>query len=234
MQGTRRADEKYYDVAGSGSLGERLLIRARDKMFADFCRIAAPRRSDRVLDVGVSDFITDGANFLERLYPYPEQITACGLGDGADFKVRFPRVAYIRIEAGMRLPFEDRKFDIATANAVLEHVGSVGKQREFVGELLRVASRVFLTVPNRYFPVEHHTALPLLHWTDATFAWACGVTGKSHWALPENLTLMTKAKLRSLVPANVEYRIGHTGIRLGPMSSNLYLSLQLLRRQPPT
>ena len=36
-------------------------------------------------------------------------------------------------------------------------------------ELCRVAGRVFISVPNRYFPVEHHTAIPLLHFWDKGF-----------------------------------------------------------------
>jgi hypothetical protein len=34
-----------------------------------------------------------------------------------------------------------------------------------VADCLRVARRgIFLTTPNRWFPVEFHTQLPLLHW----------------------------------------------------------------------
>ena len=61
------------------------------------------------------------------------------------------------------MPFADKAFDIAVSNAVLEHVGAEQHQAAFVRELSRVARRVFISVPNRYFPVEHHTAIPLLH-----------------------------------------------------------------------
>jgi hypothetical protein len=63
---------------------------------------------------------------------------------------------------GQALPFADSAFDILTSNAALERVGSLENQRSFLRELLRVGKKIFVTVPNRLFPVEHHTAIPLL------------------------------------------------------------------------
>ena len=33
-----------------------------------------------------------------------------------------------------------------------------------MSEALRVAPRAFVTTPNRWFPIEVHTRLPLVHW----------------------------------------------------------------------
>lgn len=125
-----------------------------------------PTPSSRILDVGVSDVISDAANVLERSYPFPEKVTACGVGECIEFQREYPNIAYRRIEPNTRLPFDDNAFDVAMANAVLEHVGSHENQRLFVSELARVSRRAFITVPNRFFPIEHHTAIPLLHFTD--------------------------------------------------------------------
>src|SRR5262249_20248051 len=151
-----------------------------------------PAPDDAILDVGVSDVVNDAANMLERRYPHPDRITALGLGHGEDFCAAFPQTAYTHIEPNRRLPFDDKTVTIAASNAVLEHVGSAGDQAFFVGELMRVARRVFVTVPNRYFPVEHHTAIPVLHFWDTTFAPACRWLGKDEWADQKNLILMTR------------------------------------------
>ncbi len=126
------------------------------------------------------------------------------------------------------MPFVDEAFDIAVSNAVLEHVGSRAAQVGFVRELRRVARKAFITVPNRYFPVEHHTGLPFVHFRDATFARfrACNLTGKNKWATSTELILMSKSNLRSFAPDGSKPTIGYTGLLLGPFSSNLYLSLQ--------
>ena len=218
-------DERYYQAVPSGSLAERALVIARDRIYADFTRLMQPQQHDRIIDVGVSDVVSAGANLLERLYPHPEQITAVGLGDGREFKAAYPRVAYRRIEPHVRLPFPDRAFDIACSNAVVEHLGSPEHQRAFIAELCRIAPRVFLTVPNRRFLIEHHTALPFAAWTDTTFKIACRLARTSEWADPANLILMSRRSFAALCPPGPRARLGYTGFRLGPLSSNLYLCL---------
>jgi hypothetical protein len=156
-------------------------------MYADFLRILVPVPSARLLDMGVSDVVGEGANMLERLYPYPDHITAAGLGEGQHFRAAFPTV---QIKPSRPLPFKYGEFDIACANAVLEHVGARELQRSFIRELARVGRRVFLTVPHRYFPVEHHTAIPLLHFTDPTFRLATPAgrtTSRRRRALPRTI-----------------------------------------------
>ena len=225
MDGMSLKDAKYYEAVAPRSAAEKLLVTARDRIYADFIREMRPAPTDRILDVGISDVLNDSANVLERKYPYPEQITACGLGDAFEFQVEFPAVRYVRIEPNARLPFRMREFDIATANAVLEHVGSPENQAFFVSELCRVAKRVFISVPHRYFPVEHHTALPLVHYFERTFQRACAMTGKAEWTRPENLILMSRRRLRELVPNRTrKVSVGYTGLRLGPLSSNLFLA----------
>jgi hypothetical protein len=104
---------------------------------------------------------------------------------------------------------------------VLEHVGSLGHQALFVSELMRVAHKVFVSVPHRYFPVEHHTGIPFLHFWDRTFATACRYLDKAEWADERNLILMSRDRLESLGPPHAV--IANTGLNLGPLSSNLML-----------
>ncbi|NDV87920.1 methyltransferase domain-containing protein [Aurantimonas aggregata] len=217
-------DKEYYEVIANRSIAEKLLVRARNKMHADFLRLVRPSAETTILDVGVSDVQVKGANWLESVYAYPAKISACGLGKGGAFKAAFPEINYTTIVPNERLPYPDSAFDVVTANAVLEHVGSVANQRAFVAELSRVGRLVFLTVPHRYFPIEHHTSIPFLHFFDRSFALACTIAGKERWLKPENLIMMSRAHLRSLAPANST--IGYTGIGLGPFSSNLFLYSQ--------
>jgi len=216
-------DGQYYAVATPGSIPEKIAAMARDKIYADFLRLCSPSASDRILDVGVSDVVGDAANVLERRYSPQDKIMAVGLGLGDTFKVSFPQIQYRQILANEALPFEDGSFDIVTSNAVLEHVGSSENQRFFMSELARVGGSVFVTVPHRYFPIEHHTAVPFLHWFDPSFTLACRLFGKEKWTAPENLILMSERRLRDVCPARTAVEIGRTGFMLGPWSSNLYL-----------
>ena len=67
-------------------------------------------------------------------------------------------------------------------------------------EALRVGRRVFLTTPNRWFPVEVHTRLPLVHWLpDSLAGRVYDLTGRS-WARENHL--LGPAELRALFPVS--------------------------------
>jgi hypothetical protein len=226
MTAVNRLDKKYYRALPAHSLGERVAIAARNRIYNDFIRVCRPEANDSILDIGVSDVVGDAANMLEQKYPYPEKITALGLGSAEDFRAAFPAVRYVRIAPNRPLPFKEDAFDIATANAVLEHVGSRDNQEFFIGEMLRVARKIFVSVPNRLFPVEHHTAIPFLHFWNRSFIFACKMMNADDWLDEKNLILMSKAELATLVPSLPETEVDYTGIRLGRFSSNLFLTVE--------
>jgi hypothetical protein len=142
-------------------------LRSRERKLQLFLDLLSPGPETSVVDVGVTDAPFGGGssdNFFEALYPWPERITAVGRTELDRFAAAFPEVRAVRAD-GRELPFEDRAFDIGFSNAVVEHVaGGRDGQRQFVHELCRVARRVFVTTPNRWFPLEVHTLLPFVHW----------------------------------------------------------------------
>jgi hypothetical protein len=226
MSADKRLDKKYYRAMPAHSFGERVAIAARNRIYDDFIRVCRPDPNASILDIGISDVVGDAANMLERKYPYPEKITAAGLGSAEDFRAAFPSVRYVRIAPNRPLPFKEEAFDIATSNAVLEHVGSRDNQEYFIGEMLRVARKIFVSVPNRLFPVEHHTAIPFLHFWNKSFMFACKMMNAVDWLDEKNLIFMSKAELVTLVPSLPEAEVDYTGIRLGRFSSNLFLAVE--------
>src|SRR5437763_4483417 len=145
-------------------------MRSRRRTLDLFLETMKPGPQSTVVDVGVTDApfgsgSTD--NFFEALYPWPDRITGVGKTELDRFAAAFPRVRTVRAD-GRDLPFADGEFDLGFSNAVVEHVaGGRDGQRQFVHELSRVANRVFVTTPNRWFPLEVHTLRPFVHWLPA-------------------------------------------------------------------
>jgi Methyltransferase domain len=148
-------------------VASRVSMRSRERKLQLFLELLRPGPETTVVDVGVTDApFGDGStdNFFEALYPWPARITAVGHTELDRFAAAFREVSVVRAD-GRDLPFADGEFDVAFSNAVVEHVeGGRDGQRAFVHELCRVAERVFVTTPNRWFPVEVHTLLPFVHW----------------------------------------------------------------------
>lgn len=95
------------------------------------------------------------------------------------------------------MPFRDRNFDVVHSSAVLEHVGSRENQAAFIQDMWRVALKgIFLTMPNRWFPIEFHAVLPLAHWLPAPlFRKTPRALGKDFFADEENLNLLSRRDL---------------------------------------
>jgi hypothetical protein len=148
-------------------VASRVSLRSRERKLRLFHELLRPGPETTVVDVGVTDAAFGAGstnNFFEALYPWPDRITAVGVTGLDRFAEAFPQVRAVRAD-GRELPFADGEFDLGFTNAVVEHVGGGREeQRRFVHELCRVSRRVFVTTPNRFFPLEVHTLVPFAHW----------------------------------------------------------------------
>ena len=190
-------------------LADAISLRSRRRKLALFLELMRPDPSTSVLDIGVDEVSLgdpggEGGcrthNLLEEDYPWPERITALGLHDGGRFRERYPQIPYVQGDA-CALPFGDASFDVVHSNAVIEHVGARERQEAFVREALRVGRRVFVTTPNRWFPVEVHTRLPLVHWLPEPFANRAYDLARMPWAKENHL--LGSSGLRALFPGPV-------------------------------
>jgi len=196
-------------------LVDSISLRSRERKLRLFLEELRPTADTTVLDVGADELgfgEGDGCatmNFFEERYPWPERITALGQHDGVGFRARYPRIPYVQGDA-CALPFEDGAFDIVFSNAVIEHVGGRERQRQFVSEAIRVGRHVFITTPNRRFPIEVHTRLPLVHWLpDAVSHRVYDVTGREIGA---EVDLLTRRSFAQLFPGRV--RVVSLGLTL--------------------
>lgn len=189
-------------------LASRLSFRVRRQMYERFAETTKPAPSTRVLDVGVTpDVSHPELNYFEQLYPYTAQVTATSVEDASNLEDCFPGLTFVQT-SGVTLPFADGQFDVAFSSAVIEHVGDEEHQRIFLAELMRVADLVYVLTPNRWFPIDLHTMLPIIHWLPRPIhQFLLRTLGLDFWAATDNLNLLSRRRLRSLFPASIHVRI---------------------------
>ena len=165
----------------------------RYRMFED---LVALRPEDRIVDVGAG-----WGAALERFNDV-NQIVAIDLKPDASSEwLSTPNVKVVQGD-GTNLPFEEREFDVAFSNSVIEHVPK-SLQPKFAEEMGRVADRYFVQTPNRYFPIEPHYQLPLFQFLPERARKALnrrftlGWQAKGEW---EEITLLSARDLRRLFP----------------------------------
>ena len=126
-------------------------------------------------------------------------------------KVSLKSLSYEKVEAAAGSTVRQvAKLNAGISNAVIEHVGGRDRQRALVREALRVGRSVFVTTPNRWFPVELHTRLPLVHWLPDALshrvyrALGMGFATENH--------LLSRRELAALFPGRV--RVLNLGLTL--------------------
>ncbi len=204
-----------YNVAAPESLPVRIAHYQRRRMFARFLAHSTPADTDTILDVGVtSDRTYTHSNYLEAWCPLKARITAVGIDDASFLETLYPGMRFVPGD-GRDLPFGDGSFDHVHSSAVLEHVGNRANQARFLSELWRVTRKtLFITTPNRGFPVEFHTVLPLVHWLPpATFRGLLRRTGRGFFADEDNLNLLTASDARACLRS-----AGIAGAEVGSVS----------------
>jgi Methyltransferase domain len=223
---TESLPNDQYTLAQPDSLSVRIAVYQRRRMYNRFITESNVCEKDRLLDVGVtSDHSYASSNYLESWYPNKQALTVIGPNDAAFLTQLYPGLKYVKAN-GLSMPFKDLAFDVVHSSAVIEHVGSFDNQIKFVQESCRVSRRsVFLTTPNRWFPMEFHCVLPLVHWLPKPmFRELMRRSGRSFLADECNLNLMDAKSLKCIARQVEGFKLRVSSIALGGWPANLILS----------
>jgi ubiquinone/menaquinone biosynthesis C-methylase UbiE len=187
-------------------LKSKVAYKARVKIYNHFIKMIKPGENCTILDMGVTpDTTLPETNFLEKVYPYTRNITMASIEDASNLEQIFKGTRFVQLDGSGTFPFKNNEFDILFCSAVLEHVGDYDMQRLFIEECARVAKEVYLTTPNKRFPIEFHTYLPCIHWLPRkAHQKILRLFGMHFWAETKNLNLLTRRKLRSLLSSDIQ------------------------------
>jgi hypothetical protein len=210
------------DLGVMDRLKNDLAFQVRRRIFNRFMRECAPAPDSRVADFGVSGNREHPVHyFFESLYPYRDQLTVIGRAAEEEgwFAEAFPGVRFLEADL-QAIPLPTGYFDYGICNAVVEHAGPARQQAALVAEVCRVCRCVLFTTPNKWFPMELHTWLPMLHWLpDHAYRAVLRRLGLDYVADVENLNLLDAASFLALFPAPRRNELIRAGLPLLP--SNL-------------
>jgi len=220
-------NENTYSSGKEQSWRDRAELSARIKIYKSLADHVPLDDLDSIIDVGATaDNKKDSSNFFEKLYPHPGRITALSNQDASWMTEEWAGLKFVQGDA-LSMPFDDKTFDLAFSSAVIEHVGSRANQAAFIQECIRVSKKyVFITTPNRFYPIELHTVLPLIHWLPPkVYRRILKSIGKSFFASESNLNLLSKKDLVSIMSTftGVSYTINT--IRFLGFQSNILLTI---------
>lgn len=176
----------------------KMMRKSRERKLREFLAFIGSNKNINILDVGAADEeYSPYDNYLEKHYPCPENITALSIYSLEMFKKRYPEVNTVTYQGG-RFPFGDKEFDAVYSNAVIEHVGDYASQKKFLEETIRSGKKVYLTTPNKYFLVEPHTNVLLLHWLPKRLFDAYLKVIKKSWATGDYMNLLSYRNLEKM------------------------------------
>lgn len=200
-------------MAHRGKLFHKVQNKFRGKRFEAFQKlldqVLSIKDTASILDVGGSPVYW---NMLPEIYHDRVEIYCL------NFEEEFSKYSGLKpsinvkniVGDGCHMPqFEDRQFDIAHSNSVIEHVGSLQNMAKFASETRRVGNAYYMQTPNYWFPIEPHYTFPFIHW----------LPDAAKMAIFTNLSL-GYAKKCSFETALV--RIDHTRMLSARMMRNFY------------
>ena len=91
--------------------------------------------------------------------------------------------------------------DLVISNATIEHVGGSLNQKKMIENIIKLTKKIFvITTPNKFYPLELHTKIPLLHWLPKSiYRKILKFIGLSFYAKEENLNLLSVQELKRML-----------------------------------
>ena len=95
----------------------------------------------------------------------------------------------------------DFSSDLVVSNATIEHVGNTLNQKKMLENVIKLTKKIFvITTPNKFYPIELHTKIPLIHWfPKSIYRKILKILGLSFYANEENLNLLSVKELKKML-----------------------------------
>ena len=119
------------------------------------------------------------------------------------------------------------KSDLVISSATIEHVGSYENQIKMLENIIKLTNKYFfITTPNRFFPIDFHTKLPVIHMLPKKIhRKILRLINLNEYAEEENLNLLDENTVNKLINSqqNVSFEIRIFKVKLFGLTSNLLI-----------
>lgn len=211
---------------GLEKIFDSILLRHRQKVFEKVFGLNDLHSVKSILDIGST--ADDGAASNIFLSFFCEQIVTSISDQEIPHGVRakFPNVIFEKGDA-LKLNFPSQSFDLVFSNATLEHVGERRNQKLFIKEAVRVScNKTVIVFPNRWFPIETHTKLPLIHFLpNRIHRLILKTIGFYDLSLEKNLNIPTRRQIKQYLKELEINSFRITKVKTLCFTSNLVISV---------
>ena len=122
---------------------------------------------------------------------------------------------------------ENYKSDLVISSATIEHVGSYENQIKMLENIIKLTNKYFfITTPNRFFPIDFHTKLPIIHMLPKKIhRKILSLINLKEYAEEENLNLLDENTVNKLINTqqNATFKIRIFKVKLFGLTSNLLI-----------
>ena len=122
---------------------------------------------------------------------------------------------------------ENYKSDLVISSATIEHVGSYENQIKMLENIIKLTNKYFfITTPNRFFPIDFHTKLPIIHMLPKKIhRKILRLINLKEYAEEENLNLLDENTVNKLINTqqNATFKIRIFKVKLFGLTSNLLI-----------
>jgi ubiquinone/menaquinone biosynthesis C-methylase UbiE len=206
---------------------KKILKKKRNEFFKIFNLNVGYDDNSKVLDVGTTEIVNDFENVFVHSYQYKSNLTCFSNQSLINLKKNYPEIKILQGN-GLNTQLSDEVFDIVHSNATVEHVGNHNNQKAFFKECCRLAKKfVFIQTPNKNFPVDFHTKLPLIHLLpDNFYRKILKFLGFDFFADINNLNLLSEKTVRKILDSLEVKNYSIIKIKLLGLVSNLIIIIK--------
>jgi ubiquinone/menaquinone biosynthesis C-methylase UbiE len=183
----------------------------RENIHNIFLKSTNYNNSQSLLDIGTTSDNGNSHNIILRKTSNNKNISCLSNQNLKNLKDYFPHIKKFYKRDAKKINFKKNSFDIIYSSATIEHLGSFNNQLKFVKECVRIArKKIFITTPNRFYPIDFHTKLPFLHWLPKNIhRKILNLIGFKFFSLEKNLNLLSKKNFIDIMKINKikKYRI---------------------------